>query len=255
MKDFEYNPITNELDLVGGGVGGVERLIVNISHTPGQGEAADKTYAEIETAINAGKIVTVRNLASEYVYSHTVESVGGSHGKHHFYNLGQGVINNLDILSDETVEIRTTEYMKRATSLPIPSALNYGEIYHYVGADTNLYKHGYFYECTESGGVYSWQRVNVQPGADTRMMSLDFGDYEDTISVVNVFGAVKITEVATNGNVASVKLSHGSTVRQTVTPGEVDIDIASGETMIWEITRSTDNTAAALGVKLNIIGG
>lgn len=90
---------------------------------------------------------------------------------------------------------------------------------------------------------------------NTKVMSLDFGDYEDTISVVNVFGAVKITEVATNGNVASVKLSHGSIVRQTVTPGEVDIDIASGETMIWEITRSTDNKAAALGVKLNIIGG
>ena len=85
-----------------------------------------------------------------------------------------------------------------------------------------------------------------------RQTSLDFGAYEDTISIVNTFGAININRVV-GDNVATVKLSHGSTIQQAVTLGDADIDVDDGETMIFEITRTADGSNAALGVRFTIV--
>lgn len=48
--------------------------------------------------------------------------------------------------------------------LPTPTAELSGVVYQYIGA-TDTYQHGYIYECVETNqGVYSWERVDVQPG-------------------------------------------------------------------------------------------
>ena len=48
--------------------------------------------------------------------------------------------------------------------LPTPTAELLGVVYQYIGA-TDIYQHGYIYECVEiNQGVYSWERVDVQPG-------------------------------------------------------------------------------------------
>ena len=48
-------------------------------------------------------------------------------------------------------------------TLPTPGASYLGQIYQYTGTTTQDYTHGYFYECVENSGVYSWEQTNVQP--------------------------------------------------------------------------------------------
>ena len=84
--------------------------------------------------------------------------------------------------------------------------------------------------------------------AKSKGMTLDFGLNEDVIQVVNVFGNLHIKKVLAT-NCATIRLSHGSVLQQSVTPGDVDIAILEGETMIWEITRTSDNQNAILGFK------
>ena len=44
--------------------------------------------------------------------------------------------------------------------LPLASATEEGKIYQYIGT-TGTYKNGYFYECVESDGVYSWEEKTI----------------------------------------------------------------------------------------------
>jgi len=46
---------------------------------------------------------------------------------------------------------------------PAGSEFN-GKIIEYIGPSTTNYIHGYFYECSNSGGVYSWNVIAVSPG-------------------------------------------------------------------------------------------
>lgn len=44
--------------------------------------------------------------------------------------------------------------------LPEANADNLGRIVQYSGESTGQMVHGYFYECVETGGVYSWSPLN-----------------------------------------------------------------------------------------------
>ena len=44
--------------------------------------------------------------------------------------------------------------------LPLASATEEGKIYQYIG-ESGTYKHGYFYECVEDDGVYSWKEKTI----------------------------------------------------------------------------------------------
>ena len=49
-------------------------------------------------------------------------------------------------------------------SFPVASAKYFGKIYQYIGATTNDYTHGYFYQCVSNGetpAVYSWEYVQT----------------------------------------------------------------------------------------------
>lgn len=71
------------------------------------------------------------------------------------------VINNYGVAwNDETP---MEGYWIQKTILPSPSASQLGKVYQYIGETTDECTHNYFYECKEIGGVYHWQRVNVQP--------------------------------------------------------------------------------------------
>ncbi len=83
----------------------------------------------------------------------------------------------------------------------------------------------------------------------TKAYTADFRENADTIPVVNLDGAITISEIVAE-NVASLKLTHGSTLQQVITPGSgLEIHIASGEVCIWEIERSVESTRAYIGVK------
>lgn len=48
--------------------------------------------------------------------------------------------------------------------MPTPVAKYSGKIYQYVGVTNDNYKKGYFYECINAAGVYTWQAIRVQSG-------------------------------------------------------------------------------------------
>lgn len=56
--------------------------------------------------------------------------------------------------------------LMRFISLPTPDASLVGKIYQFIGATTQNFIRGYWYQCVDNAGVYSWQQINVQPNTD-----------------------------------------------------------------------------------------
>lgn len=55
-------------------------------------------------------------------------------------------------------------HVVQVDSFPVASAKYFGKIYQYIGATTNDYTHGYFYQCvsnSETPAVYSWEYVQT----------------------------------------------------------------------------------------------
>jgi len=61
------------------------------------------------------------------------------------------------------VEGGTSIYAEQFTEMPTASASYSGRIVQYVGSTANGYTHGYFYQCVNNSGTYSWAYINVQP--------------------------------------------------------------------------------------------
>ena len=61
-------------------------------------------------------------------------------------------------LSEKTFDGQSIQ----VTELPLAQASEIGKIYQYIGAD-GTYKHGYFYECVQNSGTYSWNQLEVNP--------------------------------------------------------------------------------------------
>ena len=59
-------------------------------------------------------------------------------------------------LSEKTFDGQSIQ----VTELPLASATELGKIYQYIGED-GTYKHGYFYECIEDDGAYSWEEKTI----------------------------------------------------------------------------------------------
>lgn len=51
----------------------------------------------------------------------------------------------------------------RLSTMPTANAENVGRIVQFIGTTSGSYTHGYFYECKENSGSYSWQQTDVQP--------------------------------------------------------------------------------------------
>lgn len=54
----------------------------------------------------------------------------------------------------------------RLSTMPTASAENVGRIVQFIGTTSGGYTHGYFYECKENSGSYSWQQTDIQPDVD-----------------------------------------------------------------------------------------
>ena len=53
--------------------------------------------------------------------------------------------------------------VKKVTTMPTASSTYEDEVYHYIGTTDQNYTKGYFYNCVNSGGTYSWVQMDVQP--------------------------------------------------------------------------------------------
>ena len=64
----------------------------------------------------------------------------------------------------------TSENAFQVDEMPVPSALNYGEVLQYLGEDTSDFIHGYMYECVSDGTEYSWEELSFG-GGDPEVIS------------------------------------------------------------------------------------
>ena len=86
-----------------------------------------------------------------------------------------------DEILQENINI-TKQYVKdhggKVSSLPTATADLVGQIYQYTGTTTSTYTHGYFYECKNNGGTYSW--VNIPTGGSTDVDAYHSSDTAET---------------------------------------------------------------------------
>lgn len=70
----------------------------------------------------------------------------------------------------------------QVATLPTASADELGKIYQFVGTTDANYTNGYFYKCTGAGEpvVYSWSRVDVQPGSSLPSQTGNSGKFLTT---------------------------------------------------------------------------
>lgn len=95
--------------------------------------------------------------------------------------------NRGDVLSSVNIDLIKKE------ELPTANEDNLGVIYLYTGPDDE-YKHGYFYECVENSGVYSWENIIVQ---DSYLKSETYSKTESDDSFVHKTGDETISDIKT----------------------------------------------------------
>lgn len=52
------------------------------------------------------------------------------------------------------------------SNMPVATAADVGKIIQYTGVTDANYRNGYFYKCVNNSGVYTWQKISVQPGGE-----------------------------------------------------------------------------------------
>lgn len=95
--------------------------------------------------------------------------------------------NKGDVLSSVNIDLIKKE------ELPTANEDNLGVIYLYTGPDGE-YKHGYFYECVENSGIYSWENIIVQ---DSYLKSETYSKTESDDSFVHKTGDETISDIKT----------------------------------------------------------
>lgn len=116
--------------------------------------------------------------------------------------------------------------------MPAASADLVGRIVEYVGSTTSTYTHGYFYECVNDGGTYSWEQTNVQPSGEYALNDLEDVNidtptdgqvlaYDATndewINVDNEGGGDAELETAVTSNLTVGAIASGTTLPQGTT--------------------------------------
>ena len=64
----------------------------------------------------------------------------------------------------------------QVAEMPTAAAGYAGRLYQFIGTTGGGYTHGYFYECTEEGGVYSWTQTNTQPAGGGSAVQSDWDE-------------------------------------------------------------------------------
>lgn len=165
--------------------------------------------------------------------------------------------NDVDYLQDHIIV--------KSSTMPTASASLIGQVYQYTGITTYPYEHGFIYECVESvPGVYSWQRIDVQPGGSRgRFLSLwncatglavtnpPISPYEyktgDYFIVSNVSSGTNYKPSGTEYVIGTA-----STVVETSDVFVDDTYFFDGTT--WKLQSTSNNIKSLLDTKVNIDG-
>ena len=101
--------------------------------------------------------------------------------------------------------------------MPTASATYDGKIVQFVGTTDATYTHGYYYECANNGGTYTWTQLNVQPSSGGGTSDYTDLTNKPQINDVTLEGNKSASDLGlmnTNGSNASnnVKFKNGFTV-------------------------------------------
>ena len=154
--DVEWGDVDG---LPAGGITG--QVLIKRSNTDG-----DATWGEIQTIqISTLPTASVSLLGKVYQYIGMSDSTY-THG--YFYECVSDGSSGYEWVNVEVQSIIGAQF----TTMPTASADYVGEIHQYVGANTvsgaklgagtTTFRKGYFYECVNQSGTYSWQLAKVQ---------------------------------------------------------------------------------------------
>lgn len=97
-----------------------------------------------------------------------------------------------------------------------------------------------------------WLSENAGGGdPSSRSYSIDFGALSTIAQEINMLGPAVISNVAVN-NVSSLLLTWSGGLQQAIVPGLNNIEVAAGDILTWEITRTNTGQLATLGIHLSL---
>ena len=117
----------------------------------------------------------------------------------------------------------------QVSTFPTAGITELGKVYQYIGADTQDYKHGYFYECTFDGTDYAWTYLDVDEGDGNQIQ------YDTLPSpTVDYEGRIVQYTGATNANYTNAyfyKCVSDGQVPATYTWEQVNVQDGGGQTI------------------------
>ena len=156
--------------------------------------AQPKTLETAKT-IEGASVTTVQGVA-DAVQTHTSKSVTDNNGVHGFKVTVSGGETTLYYKSGNSwEEISVGDSIQKA-ELPTASQDNVGMVLQYVGDTTSvapIYKHGYFYECVEDSGSYSWQNIQLMDVRDVQKIVLPTASADELGNIYQYVGSTTQT--------------------------------------------------------------
>lgn len=101
------------------------------------------------------------------------------------------------------------------STMPTATSETVGKIVQYTGTTTNDYTNGYFYIGIDTSGVYSWERIDVQPSGDSSTIDIINNCMSNTypLDVKNLEkGLYFLTDISNYNTKIYIKLPSGTTL-------------------------------------------
>ena len=138
--------------------------------------SATLTYAVDDVVLysnNLYKCITAVTVAGDWdaakwtqVKVSDIAGGGGGGGTSDYTQLtNKPSINSVTLSGNKTSADLGLQDAIQIDTMPTASATYDGKIVQFAGTTTASYTHGYYYECINDGGTYSWSQLNVQPSS------------------------------------------------------------------------------------------
>lgn len=165
-KFYEESTYTTEI------VGETGKIYISVD-TDIQYRWTGSAYSALGGALVLGETSSTayRGDRGKTAYDHSQQMSGNPHNVTKT-DVGLGNVDNTadidkPISTSQQTALNAKQDILQFDTMPTASVDNVGAIIQYVGTTTGTYTNGYFYECTEDNGTYSWVAKNVQAGGSS----------------------------------------------------------------------------------------
>lgn len=146
-------------------------------------------------------------------------------------------------IGENEISVLTDAIIIQTDTMPIASAEYDGKIVQYTGITSSPYVCGYFYICTGSSDVYSWNQINVQPEKDAH--NLGYYSTPEDLALAH--------PTATAGDYAIVNSTDTVWIWDTDTSSWKDGDTQGQVTSVNNQTGDVVLTASDLGAQEELV--